>query len=563
MNEDLDDACTNLKHCSSSSNEVVFENENSIVAVESEADAVSPLSRPKDTNQKSYLSKASSATTWIAIAVDNVETDQDNNAPSSLLLLQLTGRLFPRITDTLVEAKAAIAAQSRPLPPLAAQQCSLAKRQDRRQHVLAATAASSNDGISTPFNNAGTTAAASGTANDDVEEGMLDLTLIPALVASESAVTTERERFTQEVRERVKAEFTAATLVHVSRGSTDHWSSNDSVQLDQWHRVYVASFIVLLLVGIIVGAVIGIRSQSTSLEMTLAPTASSRSDAPSMAPIVILPNGKRAFTTTLDLYKAVDAYEAALQSSGTAENSDAAEMYGYPMGSWDVSRLTDFSRVFNRDRTERLDPTAPINGYVTLDEDLSDWTVSNAVNMHGMFAGANQFVGTGLENWDVGRVSDFSHMFMNADSFVGNLSLWDTSSATTMETMFAHALNFNGELTKWNVSRVRTMSFMFYFAPKVEGGDLTQWNVSQVESTAAMFCLASNFSGHVSTWDTRNLQSMHAMVRARKNDIVGYVARLLNLYCVVISFYSGVVFECGKVQWRFISLVRGQGSRYE
>jgi Mycoplasma protein of unknown function, DUF285 len=191
----------------------------------------------------------------------------------------------------------------------------------------------------------------------------------------------------------------------------------DSPKRPWWHRGCAASF-TLLAIGSVVGVIVRrIRTRSSEWPVvgkTMTPTAAPSSNAPDMAPSLILPTGKHAFSTTAQLYDAVDAYEASVKANGTADNSEVVEMYGFPMGSWDVSRLSDFSRVFHRDRTETLDPTAPIIGIVTLDEDLRDWNVSNAVNMRGMFAGANQFVGKGLEKWDVGRVSDFSCMFMEA-----------------------------------------------------------------------------------------------------------------------------------------------------
>jgi surface protein len=269
-------------------------------------------------------------------------------------------------------------------------------------------------------------------------------------------------------------EVVQADLVQVSQ----HPDNNETVELDhkrqRWNLYGIASCVLLLLIGIIVGVIANTRTNSSNLPIVQSTTTATinptRSNAPSMAPSLILPSGKHAFTTTAQLYDAVDAFEASVKANDTAGNSEVAEMYGFPMGTWDVSRLSDFSRVFNRDLTETLDPNAPISGLVTFDEDLSGWNVSNAVNMHGMFAGANQFVGKGLEKWDVGRVSDFSKMFMNANDFVGSVSLWDTSSATTMEAMFANARKLNGDLSLWDVSRVRTMAYMFFFCPKVSRG---------------------------------------------------------------------------------------------
>jgi hypothetical protein len=56
------------------------------------------------------------------------------------------------------------------------------------------------------------------------------------------------------------------------------------------------------------------------------------------------PPTRRAFNSTVQLYEAVDEYLAAGENP---ENTSVAEAFGYPIGSWDVSRITDFSRLFD------------------------------------------------------------------------------------------------------------------------------------------------------------------------------------------------------------------------
>jgi surface protein len=230
-----------------------------------------------------------------------------------------------------------------------------------------------------------------------------------------------------------------------------------------------------------------------------------------------------AFTSTEELYDAVDEYLLALQANEGNETNTAAALaqinvsltYGFPIGTWDVSRLTNFSRVFDPDRSAVLEPFRFLpENTSTFNEDLGDWDVSNAVTMRGMFACAVNFRGFGLDRWNVGRVQDFSYMMARAQAFEADISAWDTSSATTMEAMMFETMVFNGNVTEWDVSNVESMAYMFSSALRFQGGDLRQWNVSKVHDMSELFGLNWAFIGNVSTWDTSRVTTFFNMVRS-------------------------------------------------
>ena len=80
---------------------------------------------------------------------------------------------------------------------------------------------------------------------------------------------------------------------------------------------------------------------------------------------------------------------------------EAIKIYG-PISSWDVSRVTDMSSLFeNAHRFNR---------------DLSNWDVSRVTNMSRMFNYALSFNGD-LSNWHVSRVTNMSNMFNRAEVF--------------------------------------------------------------------------------------------------------------------------------------------------
>jgi Mycoplasma protein of unknown function, DUF285 len=229
-----------------------------------------------------------------------------------------------------------------------------------------------------------------------------------------------------------------------------------------------------------------------------------------------------AFNSTEELYDAVDEYLLALQTNEGNETNiitplaqlNVSLTYGFPIGTWDVSRLTNFSRVFDPDRTAALEPFRfLIDVSSTFNEDLGGWDVSNAVTMRGMFACAVNFRGHGLGHWNVGRVQDFSYMMYRGQAFDADVSAWSTSSAITMEAMMFGALVFNGNVTMWDVSNVESMAHMFSQALQFQGGDLRQWNVSKVQDMSELFALDWAFSGNVSTWDTSRVATFFNMVR--------------------------------------------------
>ena len=86
--------------------------------------------------------------------------------------------------------------------------------------------------------------------------------------------------------------------------------------------------------------------------------------------------------------------------------------------------------------------------------------------MQGIFAGLQYFEGIGIEQWNVGKVKDFSNAFANCRS-LNNVEIgieWNTSSAEDMTAMFTRTEVFDADMSKWDTSRVTSMAYMFYNA---------------------------------------------------------------------------------------------------
>ncbi|QHX35816.1 hypothetical protein STIUS_v1c02620 [Spiroplasma sp. TIUS-1] len=110
--------------------------------------------------------------------------------------------------------------------------------------------------------------------------------------------------------------------------------------------------------------------------------------------------------------------------------------------------------------------------------DISDWDVSNVINMDKMFYGANSF-DQDISGWDVSNVTSMEMMFRGSDSFNQDISAWDVSNVTSMDYMFATAILFDQDISDWDVSNVTSMESMFYYANSFDQ-DISGWDVSNV-----------------------------------------------------------------------------------
>lgn len=134
----------------------------------------------------------------------------------------------------------------------------------------------------------------------------------------------------------------------------------------------------------------------------------------------------------------------------TIEKEIKEQGYGADLNHLDVSQVDNFSAIFGIILNGGF-------GFKKFNGDISQWDVSSALTMQGMFFGSD-FNGS-LEQWDVSRVVDFNMMFAHS-TFNRPLTNWNPMSARTMIKMFEGS-KFNQSIAHWKCPHLRSAVWMF------------------------------------------------------------------------------------------------------
>jgi surface protein len=201
--------------------------------------------------------------------------------------------------------------------------------------------------------------------------------------------------------------------------------------------------------------------------------------------------------STEELYEAVDAYFA------QKENRSAVLSKVAPIETWDVSRITNFARVFDPRRSLSFSHNRSNARRAEIwleNEDLSAWDMSSVTTIFSMFAFASNFNGD-VSTWNTSSVTNMSDAFLGATQFAGDVSLWNVSKVQSMSGMFQHAESFESDLSEWDVSNVQDMRDMFADANQFSS-DLSRWNMSNVQDLSRMFAGATSMNFNLCDWGT-------------------------------------------------------------
>ena len=185
---------------------------------------------------------------------------------------------------------------------------------------------------------------------------------------------------------------------------------------------------------------------------------------------------------------------------------DADSIYG-PISEWDVSQVTDMSRLFSQDLHLLADGyDEPIPQIADFNEDITGWDVSNVTNMYRMFYGASAF-NQNISTWDMSSAQSIHMMFDSAIAFDQPIGSWDVSNVMDMHRVF-RSTTFNQDLSAWNTSNVTDMFGMFTFSQFSQ--DISNWNVSSVTNMGDMFRVSA-FNQDISSWNVSSATRMEFM----------------------------------------------------
>lgn len=178
-------------------------------------------------------------------------------------------------------------------------------------------------------------------------------------------------------------------------------------------------------------------------------------------------------------------------------------VFNQPLNGWDVSNVTDFTRVFascaafnqDLDQWKPLAATSFEEMFSMCDRfngKIGDWFNASTKTVRRMFYLARYF-NQPLDHLDTSGIEDFSEMFASAYSFNQPLGNWDVTGATTLRKMFNRASVFNQPLGLWSVGHLPSAAFEGMFdSASAYKQDLTLWDVSTIPTEPTDFAKLIN-----------------------------------------------------------------------
>jgi hypothetical protein len=197
---------------------------------------------------------------------------------------------------------------------------------------------------------------------------------------------------------------------------------------------------------------------------------------------------KSGFNSDIGNWDVSNATDFALMFYGTSFNKD--------IGGWNVSKVESFRYMFY---------STPFN------QDIGDWDVSNSINFEMMYYGNSHF-NQDIRGWDVSKSTTFNGMFGGASAFDQPIGSWDVSSGQDFQNMFSSASSFNRDLSGWDMSEATNLRNMFKNASSFYQHYIEIWTTTNVTNYFSM--LEGTPEG---MWEHFQLSNYHAPTQSNFN----------------------------------------------
>jgi surface protein len=202
---------------------------------------------------------------------------------------------------------------------------------------------------------------------------------------------------------------------------------------------------------------------------------------------------------------------ALLFQSCSSFNNDGVGGTGVGLDSWTLTNVSSLQDMFK--------------SATSFNQELGSWSFRPAgVTMHGMFESTSSFVGTGLGNWDVSMVNDFSDFAYGATALnfpITHSNYWEISPGVNCTNIFRDCTNLNGGQAPG--ASGRNFELKFSTAPGdtyalnnfFQGSDRFNqdistdavngyWEMDNVTTLSSFLYQATDFNQDVSNWNVGN-----------------------------------------------------------
>lgn len=210
------------------------------------------------------------------------------------------------------------------------------------------------------------------------------------------------------------------------------------------------------------------------------------------------------------------------------EGSDLRHLIQFP----NTSSVTDMYGMFQ-------------NTYFLESINLTDWDLSNVINMSNMFM-STRLRYIDLSNWYTPKLQDAVSMFSNSSLEYINVSGWDVSSVLDTYNMFGATNCTTLDLSNFNAINCKNMSSMFRSNQQLLTLNLTNFRTDSVENMDSMFYDCWQLTElDISSFNTSNVTNMNGMFQecTRLKQIIG----IENLDVRKVTNMSEMFMDC--IDW--------------